>query len=518
MSLEDLGRIKVTTVSRKGESLSGAAAAITVITQEEIRRSGVNELAETLRMAPGMTVSRANAHGWAVGTRGFSYLFANKLLVLSDGRTLYTPLFAGVFWEEANMVLEDIDRIEIIRGPGATLWGANAVNGVVNIITKSAQETQGLLLSGGGGAEERAFATVRYGGRLGTNAYYRVYGKHSDHDEFTRLDGRSAGDDWWMSQGGFRVDWEPSEINRLTLQGDYYHGQLDAFVRRPSVSPPGMFSDEVRETAEGANLLGRWTHPFSDDAELSVQLYFDRTDRDYALAREVRNTVDLDTQHRFHIGERQEIVWGLGYRYSVDDIADSPEFTMRDPSVGLQLGSVFVQDEIALVPDRWRVTLGTKGEHNDFTGFELQPSGRLAWTPNERQTLWASVSRAVRTPSRTERDLTLYIDPLSGFPTLPLPTLIPVSGNPDFGSEELLAYEIGYRVQVQPRLTLDLTAFYNEYDRLRSAKLLPIELRVNPENQAYLFLPLTIQNELYGEARGTELAVTWQPWDWWRLR
>lgn len=519
LSLEELGNIRITTVSRKGENLSGAAAAVHVITADDIRRFGVNQLAEALRMTPGLHVARANSHQWAIGTRGFSYLFANKMLVLRDGRTLYTPLFSGTFWEESNTVLEDIERIEVIRGPGATLWGANAVNGVINVITKSAQDTQGLLLSGGGGTEELGFGTVRYGGKLGTNAFYRVYGMVSDHDEFTRADnGRGAGDSWWMSQSGFRVDWLPSEINKLTLQGDSFFGELNGLIRLPSLSPLGMFTKRFPETTKGANLLGRWTHQFSSDSELSVQAFYDRTDRDFGLAREKRDTVDLDIQHRLPFSERQEIVWGAGYRYSVDEIDERFDFKMSDPSVGLQLASAFIQDEISLVPDRLRMTLGTKIEHNDFTGFEVQPSGRLAWTPNERQTLWAAISRAVRTPSRIERDLSFFIDPPVGLPVLPLPTLITVDRNPDFDSEDLLAYEIGHRMMIHPRFTTDWTAFYNRYDDFRNTPPSPIDLRFNADNQAYLVLPITIDNSLSGEAYGTELGVTWQPTDSFRLR
>lgn len=518
LSLEELGSVRITTVSKKGESLSGAAAAVHVITQEEIRRSGVNHIAETFRMVPGMTVGRANAHGWAVGARGFGHVYANKLLVLLDGRTIYTPLFAGVFWEETDTVLEDIDRIEVIRGPGATLWGANAVNGVINIITKRAQETQGLLMSGGGGAEERGFGTVRYGGKLAPAAAYRVYVKHSDRDEFTRADGHPANDDWRISQGGFRVDWEASELNQMTLQGDYYGAELGFRVRRPSQASTGSIFTEAREKVEGGNLLGRWTHAQGEGSELAVQAYYDRTDRHFGLGRELRDTVDWDLQHRFQAGGRHEIIWGLGYRYSEDDIRDSPEFELRDPSLGLHLGSAFVQDQIELVPERVRLTVGTKVEHNDFTGFEVQPSARAAWTPTERHTLWAAVSRAVRTPSRTERSVTLFLDPPSSVPRPALPAVIPLSGDERFRSEELIAYELGTRFTVHPRLTMDWAAFYNDYDRLRSLVAGRSELRFDSRNRPFLFLPFGLSNDLFGEGYGTELALTWQPRDWWRLR
>ena len=518
LSLEELGQIKVTSVSKKSESLSGAAAAVYVITKDDIRRSGATSLAAALRMAPGLDVAQANARQWAISARGFNEIFANRLLVLMDGRTLYTPLFSGVFWDEADTVLEDVDRIEVIRGPGATLWGANAVNGVINIITKSTKETPGTLMSAGGGSEERGFGTARYGGRLGSNTYYRVYGKYLNQDEATLSNGLGAGDNWWMSQWGFRVDSEPSPRNRLTLQGDYSFVNWSDRMRLHSLSPPGMYSAPVRGRSEGGNILGRWTHEFSSESELSIQLYYDRTDREFGIGGEIRNTFDLDAQYRFRLGERHEIIWGAGYRYSVDDVAGSADFTMDDPSVGLQLGSTFVQDEVALIPDRLSVTAGTKLEHNDFTGFEVQPSVRLAWTPDEQHTLWASVSRAVRTPSRAERGVHLFADPPFSAPPLPLPVLVTGKGNPEFESEELLASEIGLRVGVHPRLSVDVTAFYNVYDRLYNIALLPIELRLSPSGQPYLVFPITDNNALYGETYGAELSAMWQPLDHWRLR
>ena len=517
LSLEELGNITVTSVSRKSESLRSAPAAIAVISGDDIRRSGVTTLAEALRMAPGLQVAHANSRQWAISSRGFNDTFSNKLLVLMDGRTLYTSLFSGVFWEEVDTVLEDVDRIEVIRGPGATLWGANAVNGVINITTKSAKDTQGLLISGGGGVEERGFGTVRYGGRLGSNAYYRVYGKYANRDEFTLIDGGGGvGDSWWTSQEGFRLDWEPSEINRFTLQGDTYYDQLGVKLFRLASNPIGLAPRNSRPEAKGNNVLARWTHEFSGDSDMSVQVYYDRTDRGFGVGTEVRDTADLDVQHRFRIGERQEIVWGGGYRFSADEMTESPDFQMRDPSVKLHLGSAFVQDEIQLVPDRLHITVGTKVEHNDFTGFEVQPSGRLAWTPHERHTLWAAVSRAVRTPSRAERDISIFVDPGNLLPLVPVPVLTHVEGSRSFGSEDLLAYELGYRVQVTPRFSLDSAVFYNEYDHLRAQILDPIEFRQDPE--LHLFFPSRLNNDLFGETYGGELSATWQPIDVWRLR
>jgi len=515
LSLEDLGKVAITSVSRKSETLSDAPAAIYVLQQEEIRRSGVNSLPEMFRMAPGMAVAQANSHQWAITARGFNNIFANKLLVLMDGRALYTPGFSGVYWEEADTVLEDLDRIEVIRGPGASVWGANAVNGVINIMTKSAKETQGTLISGGGGLEERGFGTVRYGGRLATNVYYRVYGRYFNRDEFTLTNGRGAGDQWWKSQGGFRLDWEPSEANTMTLQGDYYYGQMNGQVMRHSLSPIGVFPSSYRGKVEGMNFLGRWTHSFSEESDFSAKSHFDRTDRAFGIGSEIRKTIYFDAQHRFQLGERQEIVWGLGYRYSTDELAQSPDFAVNDLDLGLQLFSAFVQDEISVVPDLLRLTLGTKVEHNDFTGFEVQPSARLAWTPHDRHTIWSAVSRAVRTPSRSERGRSFYLDPPVSVP-FPIPVLAWGVGNSEIDSEKVLAYELGYRLKAHDRLTLDSAVFYNVYDELWATTVLPGELRFVP--QPHLFVTATSSNDLYGEGYGAEMSAVWQPLDAWRLR
>jgi iron complex outermembrane receptor protein len=489
LSLEDLRKIKVTTVSRKSESLSGAPAAIYVIRQEDIRRSGINSIPELFRTVPGMEVAQANSHQWAVTVRGFNSVFATKLLVLMDGRSIYTPTFSGVYWEEADTILEDIDRIEVIRGPGATLWGANAVNGVINILSKPANETQGTLISGGGGMEERGFGTVRYGDQLAHNVFYRVYGKYSNRDEFTLTDGRGASDDWWRTQSGFRLDWYPSEADTATLQGDYYFGEVNGQVFRLLSLPFGAFPTQFHGHGEGANVLGRWTHRTSEQSDLSAQVYFDRTDRDFGLGSEVRETFDFDAQHRFPIGPRHEIVWGAGYRYSADEETQTPDFRLTDPKIGLQLFSAFAQDEVTLVSDRFKLTLGAKIEHHDFTGFEWQPSARLAWTPHERHAFWAAVSRAVRTPSRSERTVSFYLEPPVPFSDIRLPILAQARGNPDFGSEDLISYEAGYRVQAHQRLTLDAAAFYNVYDHVAAATALPAELRFAPE--PHLFIPAT---------------------------
>ena len=446
LSLEELMDIEVTSVSKRPERLSETASAIQVITQEDIRRSGATRLPEALRLASNLEVAQIDSRRWAISARGFNSPFSNKLLVLIDGRTVYTPLFAGVFWDVQDTLLEDIDRIEVISGPGATLWGANAVNGVINIITKDAKDTQGTLLAGGGGTELRGFGGVRYGGAVAPNFRYRIYGKYFDRDGTVLPDGRDASDDWHQGQGGFRMDWDASESDVFTVQGDGYDGRI---------SQAGADAIDV----SGANVIGRWSHTFYEGSELTLQLYYDRTHRDIpGEVSEDLDTYDVDFQHRFPLGERHDIVWGLGYRLIEDDVGNSPAVAFLPPQVSRQWFSGFVQDEIALVKDRVHLTLGTKIEHNDYTGFEFQPSGRLAWRLSEQQILWSAISRAVRTPSRIDRELFLRVDDPD----------LRIDGGPDFESEELLAYELGYRVQPFSRLGLSLAAYYNDYDDLRS--------------------------------------------------
>src|SRR5450756_1218714 len=387
MSLEQLMDLDVTSVSKHTEKLSETASAIQVITGEQIRRSGASSIPEALRLAGNLEVAQVDSRQWAISARGFNNTTANKMLVLIDGRTVYTPLYAGVFWDVQDTLLEDIDRIEVISGPGTALWGANAVNGVINITTKSAKDTQGLFLEGGGGTELRDFGGFRYGGQLATNLYYRVYGKYFDRDSEVLPNGHEATNDWNMGQGGFRVDWEATPINLLTLQGDMYGG---------NAAMPGPAGDTGMG---GGNVLGRWTHTLADDSDFKLQLYYDRTHRNIPQTfSENLDTYDLDFQHRFPLGERNSIVWGVGYRLTEDDVGNTAALGFLPPRLEQQTFSGFVQDEIALVQDRLNLTLGTKLEHNDYSGFEYEPSARLAWLITPKQTAWLAVSRAVRSP------------------------------------------------------------------------------------------------------------------------
>jgi iron complex outermembrane receptor protein len=514
--IEDLMKMKVTSVSKRPEQLSDAAAAIHVITQEDIRRSGATSIPEALRLSPGMEVARQDAHTWAISSRGFNDEFANQLLVLMDGRSVYTPLFAGVYWDVQDTILEDIDRIEVIRGPGATLWGANAVNGVINVTTKSAQDTQGLLLTGGGGNEEQGFFAARYGAKVGENGYARVYGKFSNHDESELLNGDPANDSWYMSQGGFRYDLIPSSQNLFTLQGDIYGGQLHQQVvgvqfDAAGVPQPAIIRDNV--DVSGANLLGRWTHTFSEDSELALKLYYDRTERDRVVFNETRDTFDIDLQHRIKLGERNDLVWGLGYNLTSDHLDNSETVIFNPDHRATSLYSAFVQDEIALVPDRLRLTLGSKVEHNDYTGWEIQPSGRLSLSITPKQTVWFAASRAVSTPSRAENDIRIN-QVIPGAGAIPN-TLVSSFGSTDMESKELIGFELGYRIQPHDRITFDLATFYNLYDKQRSIEPSGAPQVLPP---GYVMVPVTIDNMINGETYGFELASTWQATDWWRLK
>jgi len=503
LSVEQLLDIDVTSVSKYPEKLSAAAAAVSVLTSEDLERSGVTNIPDALRLVPGLDVAQVDAHTWAISSRGFNDIFANKLLVLMDGRSVYTPLFSGVFWEVQDTFLQDIDRIEVIRGPGATLWGANAVDGVINIITKSARDTQGLYLYGGGGTEELGFGGIRYGAKISDDAYIRIYTKYFNRDSSVLPNDDDAHDRWDMVRGGFRLDWDPSRQDSITLQGDIYSGREDESYAVPTASFPFATVILSQDNVAGGNLLGRWTERFSADSDLSVQAYYDRTVRNSAVFKETRDTGDIDLQHRFGLGERQEFIWGFGFRATHDEVENSLNVALVPDHRTLKLYSAFIQDDIVIVPDQLRLTVGSKFEHNDFTGFEVQPSGRLSWTPERSQTIWASISRAVRTPSIAESDLRL-----NPAPPVPLPPgTLTIFGNPDFLSEELIAYEVGYRCQPVKQFTVDISGFYNDYDDLRSLEpLTPAPVG-----------PTRVENKLFGETYGAEVSTKFQVTKEWRL-
>jgi len=407
--------------------------------------------------------------------------------VLMDGRSLYTPLFSGVFWDKQLTFLPDIEQIEIIRGPGATLWGANAVNGVINIRTKTAEETQGTLVYGGAGNEETGFGGVRYGGSIGKDTFYRVYVMHQSRDSLTLEGGGDAQDDTQITQGGFRLDSKVTADDTITFQGDGYSGSF------------GQLNAADVEV-DGGNVIGRWTRNLAADSSLTVQAYFDRTHRLIpTVFEEHRNTFDLEFQHQFRYGQH-DIVYGANYRISSDEIGNlGPTLAFLPDERTLHLASAFVQDEWHIVPEKFSLTAGSKFEYNSFGGFEVQPTVRFTWLPGEGQTIWGAISRAVRTPTRIDQN---FVAPNPSAPGLP-PILL---ANPDFESEELIAYELGYRVKPANNLSFDLAVYYNDYDNIRSV-----------EPQSPSGFPVILENNLTARSYGGSLAMKWRPTDWWRL-
>src|SRR5205823_3694158 len=469
LSVEELMNVEVTSVAKEPQRLLQAAASIQVITAQDIRRSGATSIPEALRLADNLQVSQINAHDWAISARGFNTNLANKLLVLIDGRAVYTPLYGGVLWDVQDYLLEDVDRIEVISGPGGTLWGTNAVNGVINIVTRAARDTQGLYVSGGGGQQLREQAGVRFGAAPSPDIQLRVYGKYTKYADEVTATGASAADSPHMGRGGFRLDAQPSAPDRLTLQGDLYNG----------TEADGINGEAGRS---GANVLGRWTHAAASGASMSVQVYYDHTylSQPFAAAppnppffagfpaaslTDDLNTTDVDFQYHFGWGTRQKLAWGLGYRSTHETDNDVSLVRFTPSALDQALYSGFLQDEIQLASGVY-LTVGSKLEHNDYTGYEVEPSGRVQWSLDSRQLLWAAISRAVRTPSRYDHDLLIPSGLINPPPPLQFPATY-LQGSADFRSEALVAYEAGYRAELAPGLTGSLSAFYNDYRALR---------------------------------------------------
>ena len=525
LSLEALMELQVTSVSKKPQKLANAAAAVFIITQEDIRRSGATTIADALRMAPGVQVAKMSSNKWAVSIRGINGRFANKLLVLMDGRTLYNPLFSGVYWEVQDTVMEDISRIEVIRGPSASLWGANAVNGIINIITKAASETQGGLVSAGGGTDERYFATGRYGGQLGKDTSYRLYAKHQNRDSGADATGGNGGDAWWTSRGGFRLDSRLTGNDNITLQGDYYDASLgETYTLYPpslAASPNYATTVTPRSLMSGGNLLSRWQREISDTDAFILQFYYDRSERDMIILGEKRDILDIDFQHRFRFGSMQNLVWGGGYRFSHDMLSNTEIVSFADPHERTHLLNAFIHDEITLIPDKLALILGSRFEWNSYTHVEMQPNGRLLWTPTPQNTVWGAIGRGVRTPARGDHGITYNYRTLPvgdrNNPS-PLPLRLEIDGSGSFKSEELIAYEVGYRTEPLPRVTFDLAAFYNVYDGLRVLR--PGTSYTEPVGgmPSNAVQPFILANSMHGHAYGAELALGWTPLDWWRLQ
>jgi iron complex outermembrane recepter protein len=471
LSLEELVNLEITTVSRRPELLQDAAASVYVITSEEIRRSGANSLPEVLRLAPNLHIARQDARTYAVSARGFgTFLASNKLLVLIDGRSVYSPLHGGVFWDQQQVMLEDVERIEVISGPGGTLWGANAVNGVINVITRSAHGTLGGLVDGHLGNVDSG-AAARYGVPRGERGAMRAYGQLFERGA-TRLPPGGERDRWRGRQAGFRLDLDGTR-DSFTLQGDLFDNAGD-----------------LGRSRRGGNILGRWRRDLGRTSAVEVQAYYDRVARRDTATKDRLQTFDLQGQHNFAIGERHDIVWGAGLRIWEDTFTSiTSPLAMTEPRRTIQLGNVFVQDSIGL-RDNLTLTLGTKVEYSSYTGVDYLPNARLAWRASDTALLWGAVSRAVRTPSRLDRDLFSpgFLDPAPGF-----------------DSERLIAYELGYRGRPTPASSLSASLFYHDYDDLRA-------LTINPETGL-----LRLDNVLEGRTYGIESWADYQLTDWWRL-
>jgi len=516
LSLEQLGDVEVSTASKTPEQVWKTAAAIFVITQDDIRRSGARSIPEALRLAPGVEVARLNSDEWSIGIRGFGSRNSRSVLVLIDGRTVYTSLFAGTYWEVQDTLLQDVERIEVIRGPGATIWGPNAVNGVINIITKSSQDTHGELVSVGGGSIEQGFFDTRYGGGNGHNFDYRGYVKGFNRGPQFHPD-RGNYDRWRGIQAGFRSDWEMDPKNTFTFQGDLYRVGFGERVTATSYTAPYKQTLDGTAPLSGGNVLAKWKQTGAKE-DLQLQAYYDRAARHEVNFGDVRDTFDIDFLQRLRLLKRQEISWGLGARaIKIHDIEVFSGLTFQPSRRTDYLFSAFLQDDIDLVRDRLVLSLGSKFFRTNFTGLELEPSARLRWNVTPTQTLWTAFTHALRTPSDAEHDFFLSgfitVDPSSG-----LPFFARFNPNRNFKPEQLNGYEIGYRRLLGPKFYFDLSAFYNHYSDLFSLDITGSPFIENSPAPTHILLPAEFGNGLVGTTKGIEFAPEVKPIDFWRLR
>ncbi|MEO8657404.1 MAG: TonB-dependent receptor plug domain-containing protein [Bryobacteraceae bacterium] len=504
-SLEDLMSMQVTSVARKKQVLSRAAAAVYVVTQDDIRRSGATSIPEALRMVPGLFVGQIDSSKWAISARGMAGRFSNKMLVLIDGRSIYTSLYSGVWWDQNDVMLEDVDRIEVIRGPGGTMWGANAVNGVINIITKPVANTQGVKASATAGTQDRGIGAVRYGGRIGEKIGYRIFSKYSNRGkQFSG--GSPSNDDWSASRGGGRMEYEMNPRDLFTVQGDAFQGRSgqQIYPTFPAIDRRLMRSDTAYNT--GGYGMGRWDRTYSDRSDLALQGYFYQENRSEGMATIQSTTLDLDFQHRIAAGSRNDVLWGFGIRTVHDQIGAGAMMALplfSPASRTDELFSTFLQDDLALLPNVLTLTVGAKFQHNTYSGFNAQPNIRLLWTPSKRHSLWSAVSDAVRTPSRRDSDLQMAF-PLPG----PYPMTGLLSGSREFGNETVRAYEVGWRWQVNPRISFDVAGYLNSYRDLQFVEPGQLQVLVGPPYQ--VIVPFTFRNGRRETTRGAEISANWK--------
>ncbi len=510
LTLEELSQIEVTTVTKESTPVLRTPAAVYVLTQQDIRRSGATNIPDLLRLVPGVEVAQIDSDKWAIGIRGFEGRLAKAVLVLIDGRSVYTPLFAGVYWEVQNLLLEDVERIEVVRGPGGTIWGSNAVNGVINIITKNAKDTRGMLVSAASGNVEQGQLSWRYGAG-NERLSWRIYGTGFTRGPQFHQDSRNF-DDWRMGQAGFRLDWTANDRDTLTFQGDAYGTVAGQRLVVSTFSPPLAPAVEANGYFSGQNLRGAWRRKFASGSDIQLNAYFDRTDRQDLNYREIRKTVDVDFIHHLPLG-RHDVIWGAGARISPSrffQTAQTVDFLPHEQTYNLFSG--FLQDEIAIVPDRLALTIGSKAEHNSFSGIEYQPNMRLAWTPNKHHTVWGAVTRAVRTPSRLEEGFRF-----SALIAPALPLYVRLIGDGQFSSEQLIGYEFGYRNYLSKSGFLSVATFHNRYDDLLSVENRPAAPEEDPP-PTHLVLPLYLRNGVRATTSGVEISGLWDLRKWWRLR
>jgi len=507
--------VSVTSVSKREQKTSEAAAAVFVISREDIRRSDALNIPDLLRMVPGLDVAQIDTGKWAITARGFNGQFSNKLLVLIDGRTVYTPMFAGVYWDSQNVALDSIERIEVIRGPGAAVWGSNAVNGVIDIITLSADDTPGGHIAASAGNAGTGPETIGYGGKARGLGAYRIYAEGLQQNSLPTLAGLNGQDDWRLVHGGFRTDSTVSLKDSITTEGEAYRGNAGEMAITPvSLLPPETATIALRDRYSGWNLLTRWNRTISPRSDTSLQVYFDRTTRDdstYALGL---NTFDIDFQNHILWGARQDIVWGLGYRAISDGTSPTLRVSFTPQDRLTQLFSLFAQDEIAIRPDRLHLSLGARIEHNAFTGFDFQPSARLAWTLDSKNMVWSAVSAADRTPDLSATNIRVNYAALPGPGNLPI--LVSLFGNPNYKNEHLTAFEAGYRNTWTSSFSLDSTVFYNRYRDLLSIEPGAMTLETSPA-PVHLLMPSSFGNGLFGETHGIEFFANWKVASVWTL-
>lgn len=514
LSLDELMQVNITSVSKKSEKLSEAIAAVYVVTRNEIRRSGAASIPEALRLVPGVDVSQIDPNKWAIGIRGFNGRFSNKLLVMIDGRSVYTPTFSGVYWENQDYLMEDIERIEVIRGPGATLWGANAVNGIINVITRETSKTQGGVVSFASGNELKSVAELRYGAELSAEASYRVYAKVRHIDNGLSKERESQNNNGKYFKAGFRTDWQRTDNQWFTFLGDTYKNETSQVHNIPSISnSSGMFGVTDGDVKDKGTKFGfRWSQLTGLNSEFNVNVNYDYYDRREFKFSENRDTLDLDFQHKMVPIKNHELLWGGGYRLSYNELTSGHLLSVDEPDEKIKIWNLFVQDEINFPSLDLTLVLGTKIEGNSYSGSEIQPSLRGSWVPSEQLTWWWAISRATRTPSRVENSSNININVIPPFgmsPDNPFPTSVQIQGQESFEAEQVDAYESGLRWMPTEHLALDISVFYNNYTNLRSYTVSTPSFEVI-DTQPYVVLPLLLDNNMVGTSKGLELLLSWQ--------